>query len=319
MAELSVIVISPDGFCSVKRLLDCLSQQSVCTKLELVCVFPEATEGRPDEGLVGNFENLVVITVPDMESTSLARAAGIRAASAPLVVLTEDHSLPEPGWAEALIGAFRRGWVAVGPAVKNGNPASMISWANFAIEYGEWMFPLDSRESSHIPGHNSSYRRDVLLEYGDELESWLEAESVMHWDLRARGHRVGIESGAVTRHHNFSLLGPSLELRYNAGRQFAGMCRMRWTLARRLLYFFGSPLIPFVRTWRIVRQLKKTGRQSDLLPRLIPVSFFMLCVESAGAAIGFLAGPGNTGRYIAKIDFHRERNMNESDRRKFGG
>ena len=75
MAELSVIVISPDGFCSVDKLLGCLSKQSVRGVLELVCVFPEGADDRPADGLSDPFEALRVVKVPNMESTSVARAA----------------------------------------------------------------------------------------------------------------------------------------------------------------------------------------------------------------------------------------------------
>ena len=45
-------------------------------------------------------------------------------------------------------------------------------------------------EVDYLPGHNSSYKRDVLLGYGDRLESMMESETVLHWDLRAKGHRL---------------------------------------------------------------------------------------------------------------------------------
>ncbi|MCL6546490.1 MAG: hypothetical protein K6T61_14805, partial [Bryobacteraceae bacterium] len=92
----------------------------------------------------------------------------MRAASAPLVVMTEDHSLPEPGWAAALLEAHREHRAAVGPAIVNGNPESLLSWANVVIEYGEWLDPVQSRPVQHLPGHNTCYRRDVLLDYGEE-------------------------------------------------------------------------------------------------------------------------------------------------------
>lgn len=287
--------------------------------MELIFIFPGSVSKELDGEKVSVFEDARVVQVEDMHSTSVARAAGIRAARAPVIVLTEDHSLPEPGWAEALIEAHRGDWAAVGPAVKNGNPDSLLSWVNLVIEYNDWLYPVPAGEISHLPGHNSSYKRDVLMDYDDDMEAWLEAESVFHWELRANGRRIGMEPSAVTRHYNFSLFKPTLELRYAAGRQFAGMCKRRWSLARRLLYFFGSPLIPFVRTYRIIRQMRLPGRPAHLLPRLVPVCFFMLAVETVGAAIGFLFGPGKTGRYIAKIDFHREDNMNARDRQQFTG
>ena len=50
--------------------------------------------------------------------------------------------------------------------MRNANPKSAISWANLLIEYGPWLDPAPAGKASHLPGHNSSYKRDVLLGYG---------------------------------------------------------------------------------------------------------------------------------------------------------
>lgn len=74
-----------------------------------------------------------------MRSTARARAAGVRAATAPVVALAEDHAFPAPGWAEAFIERHGEGWAAVGPVISNANPRSATSWANLLIEYAPWL------------------------------------------------------------------------------------------------------------------------------------------------------------------------------------
>lgn len=317
MPAASAIIISPDGFSTVRRLVSRLRAQALASDLELVFVFPRSAPGAlPVEELSG-FAATRLVLVASMDSTARARAAGVRAASAPIVLMTEDHSLPEPGWLDALLAAHRSGCAAAGPAVANGNPDSLLSWANLAIEYNEWLHPAAAGPVEHLPGHNSSYNRDILLAYGEALGDWLEAESVLHWDLRARGHALLLEARAVTSHHNFSLWRDSLSLRFDAGRQFAGMCRLRWSLARRVLYLGGAPLIPLVRAARICRQLLKPGRPARLLPALLPLCLFLLTVETAGAFLGYLAGPGASSLRIARVDFHRDRHMNLKDRERW--
>ena len=102
--------------------------------------------------------------IPDDTPFDEARARGVRAARAPIVAFTEDHSFPQPGWAAALVAAFTGGVSVVGPMVENANPGSAVSWANFLLEYGEWMPPGRPHGHAHLPGHNSAYRRAVLLE-----------------------------------------------------------------------------------------------------------------------------------------------------------
>jgi len=315
--RMSVIVITPDNYETVRRLIGRLHAQTVRQELEIVIVAPPGAIMEPHDPRLKEFAALRAVEIENMASTALARAAGIRAATADIVVLTEDHSLPEAGWAEALIRAHEDGWAAAGPAVGNGNPRSLVSWANLLIEYSEWIDPAEGGEARHLPGHNSSYKRDLLLTYGDELGRWLEAESVLHWDLRGRGHRLWLESSAKTQHLNFSRLGCSIGLRFHAGRLFAGMRRSGWGPARRLAYAAGSPLIPFVRLFRIVRELRRPGRQWRLLPRLLPFAPLLLAVDAAGEMTGYLFGPGGSSAEIARVDFHRENFMNRSDRRQF--
>src|SRR5437588_133855 len=82
--------------------------------------------------------------------------------------------------AQALLAAHRGPWAAVGPVVRNANPSTSVSWADFLIGYGPWCDPAPAGDLDHLPGHNSSYKRAILLDYGSELEGLLEAESVLH-------------------------------------------------------------------------------------------------------------------------------------------
>jgi hypothetical protein len=317
LALISAIIVSPDGWPSIRRLVAHLHAQTVREEIELIFVFPASAGSDLHDRSLPDFAAARVVLIENMESTSRARAAGVRKATAPIVVMTEDHSFPEPEWAEALIRAHQADWAVVGPAVKNGNPDSLLSWSNLVIEYNEWLDPAPGGEVSHVPGHNSAYKRDVLLSYNDDLEAWLEAESVLHWDLQSSGYKLAIEPAACTRHFNFSQFFPSLELRYHCGRQFAAVCRAQWTLARRLLYIAATPLIPFVRLTRIVRQLRYPGRPAHLIPRLVPVCLILLTVEAIGACAGYIFGLGSSSLYIARIDFHRENFMNSQDRKRF--
>lgn len=287
--------------------------------MELVFVVPRGFAAGIPDSVGAGFAGVKTVEVAQMNSTAEARAAGVRAASAPLVAMTEDHSLPEPGWVTAFLTAHQSSRAVVGPAILNGNPDSLLSWANLAIEYAEWLHPAPGGPARHLPGHNSCYRRDILLQYGDDLGTWLEAESVLHWDLRAKGHELWLAPDARTRHHNFSLFVPSLWLRYVVGRHFAGMCRLRWPLARALLYAAASPLIPCVRLWRLIKQFLKPGRPARLLPALVPLCFFLLTVETLGAVVGFLSGPGDSSLHIVRIDFHREQYMSERERWRLTG
>jgi hypothetical protein len=315
MTDLSAIVITPDSLATVSRTLSCLRTQTVAAGLEVVLVGPEPAVREAEAERAGRgFGGFRTVIAGGSRLTTEARAAGVRAATSPLIVFTEDHSWPEPGWAEALLGAHRAGCLVAGPAVLNANPHSVLSWANFIVEYSEWMVPCSTTSTAHLPGHNSSYQRALLLGLGDGLAAELEAETLLHWQFSASGSRLTVAADAVTRHLNFSQVWPSLCVRLNSGHLFAGMRRRRWAWWRRLAYAAGAPLIPVVRFARILRRVRQPGR-SALVPWLsYPMAFGLLAVDAAGECLGYLRGPGRAAERISAIDFHRESFLNRRDR-----
>jgi hypothetical protein len=234
----------------------------------------------------------------------------VREARAPVVALVEDHCFPAPGWAEALIERHAEGWAAVGPVMANANPQTAVSWANLLTEYAPWVEPAQGGEREHLPGHNGSYKRDVLLSYGDRLEAMLEAESILHWDLRARGHKLYLEPRARSLHLNFTAALPSAALRFNGGRLFAASRARGWTLRKRLAFVAGSPLIPLVRFARVARSLPKADRPRGTLTAV----FAALVCDGAGELIGYARGAGRSMEKLSDMEFHRHRYISRRGR-----
>jgi hypothetical protein len=313
--EMSVVVVTPDTYATVRKTVRHLRAQNVSGRLELVIVAPRADRLGLDESALRCFHSYRVVEVGHMRSTARARAAGVRAASASVVALAEDHAFPAPGWAAAFIERHREGWAAVGPVMANANPRSTTSWANLLIEYAPWLEGARGGEREHLPGHNGSYKRDLLLEYGDRLEAMLDAESVLQWDLRARGHRLYLEPKARTFHQNFSVRGSSLPLRFNGGRLFAAARARGWPAWRRALFTAAAPLIPAVRLLRIVRELSAPGRPRRLLPRVLPALAVGLAFDGAGEMAGYALGPGASMAKLSDMEFHRQRYLASSERR----
>ncbi|HET6317563.1 MAG TPA: glycosyltransferase, partial [Chloroflexota bacterium] len=245
-------------------------------------------------------------------SSAEARTAGITKARAPVVALVEDHCFPTPGWARALLRAHERAWAGVGPVILNANPKLTLSWANLLIEYGPWLHPRERGACSHMPGHNGSYKRAVLLEYGERLANMLEAESVLHWDLQRRGHAVALEPEARSRPQNFERFAPSLRLRFQAGRHFAAHRSQGWRWTRRAVYALGSPLLPLLRTWR-VREHAARLEDTRARPWLLPAVFVLLVADAMGEAAGYAFGRGSTSTILVDLEFHRERFRATSD------
>jgi hypothetical protein len=312
---MSVVVITPDRYETVRKTIRHLRAQNVRDHLEIVFVAPAVDELNLEEAEVRDFFRFRVVEVGAVRSTAKARAVGVREAGAPIVAFVEDHAYPAPGWAEALINTHKQDWAAVGPVMTNANPRSMVSWANLLIEYAPWLEPAEGGVADHLPGHNGSYKRELLLEYGARLEAMLDAESVLQWDLRAKGHKLYLEPKARTFHQNFSAPCSWIPLRFQHGRLFGSARARQWPIWRRLAYAGGGPLIPFVRCLRITRELFRTGRPRHLLPRVLLVLLAGLILDGAGEMVGYALGPGNAMERLSDMEFHRHRYLTKRDRR----
>jgi len=314
--KMSVIILTPDCYETIRQTMNCLRAQTARDQLEIIIVASPASRLFDGEMELAEFNNVRVVEIGPMNSTAVARAAGVRQATAPVVAFAEDHSYPDSHWAKTLIAAHRGPWAAVGPAMCNANPYSTLSWINLAIEYGPWLHPVSGGSVDHLPGHNSSYKRDLLLAYGSQLDAMLEAESVLHWELLAKGHQLCLEPAARTYHLNYSLRLATIWLRFLGGRLFAGSRARSWSLLRRLLYGAASPLIPIVRLHRVLRDLRRASKPPRVLRHVLPLLGLALASDAAGEMVGYLLGSGQTMRKLSDMEFHRHRYLSENDRQR---
>jgi GT2 family glycosyltransferase len=310
---MSVVIVTPDHYDTISRTITYLRAQTVREWLEFVIVAPSADTLEVNEAELKDFFQFRVVEVGEIRSIAQANAAGIRQASAPVVAFVEEHSYPEPGWAEALIEAHRQPWAAVGPVVRNANPGSLVSWADFLIAYGPWMDPSPAGVTDFLPGHNSSYKRAILLDYGPELDAMLESESVLHWDLQAKGYQLYLEPAAKISHLNFGLLSSWIPAQFYNGRLFAATRARRWLPLRRLLYTGGAPLIPVVRFRRALQQLRRSGQRRNLPPGVLPTLILGLVVSAVGEMMGYALGAGDAKQKLSNFEFHRYRHVREQD------
>jgi hypothetical protein len=312
---MSVVLATPSDFASIATTVRHLSRQSVASRLELVVVAMGQPGFSLEERACRGFWGRRVVTV-GRASHGQASAAGVRAAQGAVVVFAEDHCFPEPGWAEALLLGYRSPDVAaVGPVLRNANPGTLVSWCDFVIGYGPWIDSTTSGDQPFLAGHNSSYRREVLLGLGSQLEALLEAETVLHLELRAQGLRLVVEPRARAAHTNFGRFGVWLPVQYHCGRVFAAQRARDWGWAKRAFYAAASPLIPCVRLVRALGHLRRAERPRPSLVRLAPLLGLGLVADGLGQLLGYVAGGGVSSRCLTGFEFRRVDHVPEGDRK----
>jgi hypothetical protein len=302
--SLSAVVVIPDNYTTVKTTMNYLKKQTVADQIEIVFVVPNSYQFNPDITEIHCFHSWKIVTIDTVEAIGHSFAAGILEAGAPVVALTEDHSFPDNRWAEIFIKSHQNVWAAVGPSMRNGNPDNLVSWADFYQAYSQWSHPIKTGRIRHLPGHNSSYKRDILLSLGPELKTLMQAESVLHRRLTAQGYELLLEANTCTSHLNFDSWSNWIPARFYAGRQFSGTWSTSWSWLRRLCYTIASPGIPWLRLWRTQKYVRKEPDSPNRITVLLIILAGFI-VEATGNMIGFMAGTGNANQRIAYYEYHR--------------
>lgn len=306
---MSLILSTPGTLDELSVVLAHLRGQSAAAKMEVVVVTSRCREVERQGGRLTDFWGYRMVKMPERLNSASIQAAGIRVARGPIITLCEEHAFPQPGWAEALIRAHQGPWAAVGPLVLNANPRSTTSQAGYLMSYGQWAPPAAGGEVTDLPGNNSSYKREVLLAYGDRLELMLCAHTVMHWDLRARGHRLYLEPEARMAHLNISCRWALLLEQLMCGRRFAALRSQDWGVLRRLLFVLAWPAIP----WRRLASIAKLLFQGPGLPAL-PMLLAALHASAWGEMQGCLTGLGKVDKKLLRFEMNRRDMLDTRDR-----
>lgn len=310
----SAVIVVHDRSDLLPVVLENLALQTIAQAMEIILVAESREELSPAIGDAHRFFSLNIVEAGDIRETGPAKALGVDAARAPLVMFLEDHSFPDPGCAEAMVARHEaRKLAAVGPVMLNANPSSAVSWGTFLVFYGQWIGKNLQTRVNHLPSNHSCYRHEVLTGYGDQLAGMLEVESVLHWDLISHGEQLYLDPAARVYHLNYSSLAPLLNEYFFASRVFAANRAACWGASQKAIYALGSSLLPLIRWQRIAKQAASARLESHLLLRSSPSLFLNLCAGAAGELLGYLLGRGHSAERLAAFERRKRGNHSPTD------
>jgi hypothetical protein len=316
-AALSVVLVAGGGLAGIARTMRHLRAQTARDRIELIVVAESLRT--LDAGALGGdvFAACRVVEVGPIRQRGDAAAKGIRAATAPIVAMIEDHSYPEPEWAEAFLRAHDGPWTVVGPAVANANPEYVASWVNYVLSYGIFAPPLAAGERELLPWHNSAYKREALAPFGDRLGALLEWEGWLQDELRAAGHTMYLEPAARTHHANVSRGWSTVGLNVQRGRILGAQraAREQWPYWRRVVQAAAFPLFPLLQLRHAMPAVRKMAIPDALRPRVYAGLGATLGVLAAAEAWGLLTGEGNAISRMEDYELHRTRHLSRREQR----
>lgn len=317
--ELTVVLVTADGYATLRRTVRHLREQTGRERIELLLVGPtEASFADLEPDTLSDFANWRLLAAGPIHEVERALAIGVFAARAPVVALLENHVYPEPGWAAAILRAHRGPWSAVGSIIQNANPATAVSWAEHFLTYGFHDESSRGGEVARVSRNNGTFKREALLTFGDRLPDALARDGGLLDALKQQGHRFFLESQARLPHLNPSRLMPIFVLRVLSARA-AAATRSRsegWSPLRRLLYVAACPLFPALRLRALWSRLR-SHPQRRVLPRVAPLLVLTLVLDAFGQALGFALGAGKSAQRAGVYDLDRLPYLCAADRARF--
>lgn len=290
--DISVVIAAVNGPELLGLTLDSLERLPERERLEVVVVATEALDPVFQQSL----EQRQVKVVYDgrlSESIPRLRHRGIRASTAPIVAIIEDHVAVESGWARTILQKMDdRSVSAVGGRVESGR-GGWLNTGVFLADYARYIGPVAEGPYADLPGNNVAYRREALLEYADALADgkW---ESWVNEALAAAGHRMISTNDMVVSHIKGFSLDEVITQRWHFARAYAGMRNADLGLAKRAVYGAGSTILPLLLTWRATRLFLAKNVSKLTIVATWPLVAGYMTIGAAGECVGYLFGPGRS-------------------------
>lgn len=285
--SLSVAVIGICGAPELRRCLAALAAQEGAGRFEVVVAYdPELP------GLAAVAEELpeVRMVANEGQRSPLELASrAIRESTGEVVLLTEDHCLPDRRWVAELAEQLLPGRAAAGGSVAVEPGADALAWAFYFVDYFRYAEPLAEGPAPSLTVCNVAYRRRDLDAVGDVWRG-LFHETAVHEALR---HRYGdlwrVPRARVTidRRPGFAA---ALAERYAFGRLYGATRRGFTSPAWRLAYTLLAPALPALLFGRMAA--KALGSRRLRRPFLSALGHLVALVAawSWGEWLGHLTG-----------------------------
>jgi hypothetical protein len=293
--DLSVVVPSVNGWSDLEGCLAALAAQRNGARVEVLL----ADRVGPDlrDRVRARFPEVRVLEAPADTSIPRLRALAFEAAGAPVVGVIEDHVLVPPDWAARMLAAHRDGARAVGGAVANAATERFVDVAAFLCEYSHCLAPPPAGPASWLTGNNVTYRRELLERFRAVIarEEW---ENALHDALRAEGVTLTSRPDIVVGHRKHVTVAEYGVQRFLYSRSFAGARVRDAGPARRVAYGLASFLLPPLLLWRLIGNVRRSGRHGGALVRALPLLGLWVTAGAAGEVVGSWFGAGDALRKV---------------------
>jgi hypothetical protein len=294
----------------VRSAIEYLQQNQPVGKVELFIVSWEGIDFSP---LAKGFFSVTTVTFPRTSGLKVGIVQAIRRATTDIVVLLEDHTRLEGNWVERLPQIHReKDADVVGWTMMPFDRISGSSWSGYFVQYGLWGPGVKEGYCTMLSGHNTSYRRQSLIEFDSQLEYYLASETLFHRKLLHNGKKLYLTTEFRLAHAQFLSASLSYRAEFWYGWAYADTRQKTNSLGygRRLLYAFVIPLKVLMRWGNVLR----TPRDPAFFPRGVVLRNALgitieLSASAVGEMCGYLFGTGKSHLRLTEVEVGSDRLM----------
>jgi hypothetical protein len=107
-------------------------------------------------------EGAVMLRFPQGTPLPVLWGSGIKQSHGAIIAITDDCSVPDRQWVSSILTAHKSSDLILGGAVDPMPQRSLVDWAAYFCEYGQFMLPLTGGVVSELPGNNIAFKRAAL-------------------------------------------------------------------------------------------------------------------------------------------------------------
>lgn len=294
--KLSVIVASLYSPAALKNCLESVlanDQDGFEIIVADCCLNGEFAEWTKKYPAVNFIEFAPQTSLPALLGAAIARAKG------EIIAITDSSCVVADDWISSTLRAHQaEKSPVIGGAVEiRGQQMKSVDWAAYFCEYAQFMPPLKRGAVDVLAGNNISFKRPILQKGKEyvEPEFWK-----TYWceELKAEGVELFSEPAMLIYYAKTFRAAPFLVRRFHHGRCFAGMRAAKFTIIKRIIYFGGSFLLPFIFLYRVISTAVGKKRRLKELIFSFPAIVLAIVFWSLGETFGSLAGTGKSCEYI---------------------
>ncbi|MDX1648479.1 MAG: glycosyltransferase [Myxococcota bacterium] len=278
------------GICGPEHLERCLAAldgQRGAPPFDVVVAYDPELRGM-EEAAARHPEVRMVANRGQRTPLELASRA-VETSRGEVVLLTEDHCVPDPRWVDRLTAALDApgAGAAVGGAVAVARDATPTDVAFYFVDFVRYAPPLRGGPSPTLTVCNVAYRRAALEAIRPQWSAFFH-ETAVNDALRRRFGPLRLTPDAPVTMRRHVRFRDAVRERYAFGRLF-GCTRLAFaSLPMRVAYTLGAPLLPLVLLGRMARRaLPAAELRRPFLRALGPLAAMVLA-WSWGEWLGYL-------------------------------